>query len=87
VVTYPISFPKTSQTMSQPDVKIPNDQHTLQTSPENEALTIINLPVTNPQTIEQTSPITEPTLIDQASNEAQHGSISHTIQDGTQQTP
>jgi len=80
-VTYPETLPKTPQPMSQQEIEMPNEQHTLHAPPEKDEAPIVNPPTKDSQIIEQTSPITEPSSTDQASTEAQQGSVSHTIQD------
>jgi len=72
--------------MFQQEIEIPNEQHTLHAPPENDDAPIDNPPTTDSHIIEQTSPVTEPSSIDQASTEAQHGSISPKIQDDRQRS-
>jgi len=57
-----------------------NEQEKLHATPGNEDAPIVNQPMTNSHLNEQTEPITEPSSIDKASTEAQHGSIGSDIQ-------
>jgi len=58
-VTYPEIFPRTPQTMSQPAVETPNEQHTLHAPPENNDTPIKSPPTTDSQIMEQASTVTE----------------------------
>jgi len=59
-VTYPEIFPRTPQTMSQPEMEIPNMQHKHHAPPENDGALLVNPQTKDSNIIEQTSPVTEP---------------------------
>jgi len=66
--------------LAQPETEIPNEQHTLTASPEDENALIVKTTRTDSHISEQTSSFTEPSSIDNTSTEAQHGSIRSEIQ-------
>jgi len=78
-VTYPKTFPRMPQPMSKPEVEIPKYQRTFHASSEKDTSQIVIPPITDSQVMEP--PISEQTSTDKTSTEAQHGSLSSTIQD------
>jgi len=78
-VTYPETFPIKQQPMAQPEVEIPNEQHTLHAPPKKDDAPIVNISTADSHIIEQVSPLPEPISIDKVYTEAQHGSRSSEI--------